>query len=188
MPNILTKLFRRKKATTSDTATSASPSPSKQKGRKVKKGKQDTDEDPAKQISPARSDDKGLIDRNYSLTNTSITGRGSNTSAEKDLTHDANHAEQRRPDNSGKFSTHSQVPQASIVKNERVWPMDEPRVQVMSSHDENLDHSNAPASLSPRLSFQQLQQFESQQQRSPPSMNSMSQQCSRCPQTYQDSR
>ena len=164
MPNILSKLFRRKKAGAVDAATS------KDKGRKGKKGKIQKNviqkADPAKTISPVRSDEEGLINRNNSLSNTSLTGRGSNGSAEKESTAAV---ESRSPENQRVVSPRSQTSRSAAMTNDNMWRMEEPKLHVMPSHDENLDHSNAPAPISPRLSFQQLQQFESQQRRSPPS-------------------
>jgi hypothetical protein len=157
----LSKLFRRKGGD--------GDRPKKKKGKKGSKGKHIIpDVDPANTSVVGTSDEDGLLRRRGSFENNSLTGRGSSSSREKetDATLAYPHHEQVRilspRNNLGPNSPNSM---SSLSKPDKKMWNDEPRLTIVGSHDENHDH-NAPKALSPRLSYQELQQFNSVQQTS----------------------
>jgi hypothetical protein len=172
----LSKLFRRKGGDGDRTK--------KKKGKKVSKDKHIIpDVDPANTSSVVgTSDEDGLLRRQGSFENTSLTGRGSSSSREKDieaaLAYPHNNEQirilsprnnLRSPNsismsspNSISMSSPSSMSSLSKPDKNKMWN-DEPRLTIIGSHDENHDH-NAPNALSPRLSYQELQQFNGVQQ------------------------
>jgi hypothetical protein len=156
----LSKLFRRKGGEHDRTK--------KKHGKKASKGKQHTvaDVDPANTTVVGTSDEDGLLRRQGSFENDSLTGRGSSSSREKNFEAAlANpHHEQIRilsPRNNLGPTT-SPNSKSSSSKPDKI-SNDEPRLTIVGSHDENHDH-NAPNALAPHLSHQQLQQFNSVEQ------------------------
>jgi hypothetical protein len=168
MPGFLSKLFRRKKSKSS-APKEASASKKGKKGRKSK-GKekgllQDVDQatvGPRVGPSPAHKDE-GVIRRQGSFSNTSITGRGSNSSREKEA-EIQKESLSKRYDQPRVLSPRNRIPDGSSPSMHQ-HAADKMKFQVVAAHDENnnRDHSNASSAVSPRLSYQQLQQFELQQ-------------------------
>eukprot|EP00339_Tiarina_fusa_P008819 CAMPEP_0117009700 /NCGR_PEP_ID=MMETSP0472-20121206/8737_1 /TAXON_ID=693140 ORGANISM="Tiarina fusus, Strain LIS" /NCGR_SAMPLE_ID=MMETSP0472 /ASSEMBLY_ACC=CAM_ASM_000603 /LENGTH=882 /DNA_ID=CAMNT_0004712045 /DNA_START=278 /DNA_END=2926 /DNA_ORIENTATION=- len=152
----LKKLFRRKK-------TSADEGPSGKKNKKPSKaiqakitenGRSQGNLGNAAVASP-REDHAG---RKPSLSNTDVTGRGSSSSRE-------NHADGTKDASFPKPLQQSRVlsPRNRGVDESAALPSpDKMKRKIITSHDENMDHSNAASAVSPRLSYQQLQQFDRQ--------------------------
>ena len=151
MPGFLSKIFRRKKEGGSTT--------------KTKKGKQE--KAPAEHATPAENNED--IPRQGSFGNTSRTAGGSNSSREKEALdrQNASWEQQRAMFNKKQQQQQQQQQQTTSSQNHNA------KYPPVVSHDENFDHSNndvaaaaaisSSASTSPRLSYQQLQQFERQQ-------------------------
>jgi hypothetical protein len=157
----LSKLFRRKGGNSDRTK--------KKKGKKGSKGKHIIpDVNPANTSVVGTSDEDGLLRRQGSFENTSLTGRGSSSSREKDAEAAlANpHHEQIRilspRNNLGPTSPNSL---SSLSKPDNQMWNEEQRLTIVGSHDENHDHNAPNASAAPpRLSYQQLQQFNNVEQ------------------------
>jgi hypothetical protein len=110
------------------------------------------DANPARAAVPAEND----IPRQGSFGNTSRTGGGSNSSREKEAELSKNASFGKPQEQTRVLSPRINTRDGTSRPSSRVDEMQFP-------HDENLDHSNAASSVSPRLSYQQLQQFERQQ-------------------------
>ena len=178
MPGFLSKLFRRKKTSTEE----GSSSNKKVKGRRGKIKDKSLLHDPSiKSLATANSND-GLLRRNGSFANTDLTGRGSSSSREAtDVKEAAMKLQEPARVLSPRTSAAAVPPQpAPFAKAEnKTWADAELKLKVKSPTDENRNNSNSPAALSPRKSFQQLQQFDRNQtnhlspHRAPPSATPM---------------
>lgn len=151
MPNFLSKLFRRKKGPSEGGASSKK----KQKGKKQKGGKDAATKDAAlHDVNPASP--KLQSPRNHDATRPQNSFAGVSKEREPQPRESAY---AKNPDRKRVLSPRNQNPTTSPVAF-----TDKMSFQIVPTHDENHDHSNAASSsTSPRLSYQQLQQFERQQ-------------------------
>jgi hypothetical protein len=152
----LKKLFRRKKTSDDEGASGKkNKKPSKTIQSKVNEPVRLPDNLGNSAVASPRDDHVG---RQPSFSHTDITGRGSSSSRENnvDATKDASFS---KPLQQSRVLS----PRNRGVDDSAVPSPDKMKRQIITSHDENIDHSNAATSVSPRLSYQQLQQFDRQQ-------------------------
>jgi hypothetical protein len=162
----LKNLFRRKKTSKEQPSAVSSKKNVVIRARKAKNkvSHKDTgllrDVDTANVVAASTRADNAIIARQGSFSNTNITSRDSNSSKEAELLKEAYYSK----------SQHSRILSPRNNLPDELSPADKMKFQVVVPTNENFDHSNTASAVSPRLSHQQLQQFERQQStsRSPP--------------------